>query len=66
MQKKRLFFAGAILCLLVSLWLYRQYQKPRAGVVHARADFSITADALNKAFSSNEIKADKTYGGKVA
>jgi hypothetical protein len=34
-------------------------------VVHAKADFSITADALYKAFSSNETEANKTYGGKV-
>jgi hypothetical protein len=65
MQKKRLFFAGAVLCLLVALWLYKQYQEPRTGVELAKADFSITAEALYSAFSQNEKEADKKYGGKV-
>jgi hypothetical protein len=65
MQKKSLFFAGAVLCLLVSFWLYRQYQKPRTRVAQVKAEFSITADALYHAFNSNETDAEKKYGGKV-
>jgi|SRR5215218_7769037 len=65
MQKKALFFAGAVLCLLAAGWGYYQYQKPRAGTSGIRPDYEITAAQLYTEYSSNEAGADKKYNNKV-
>ncbi|MEI6950206.1 hypothetical protein V9K67_23700 [Paraflavisolibacter sp. H34] len=65
MQKRTLLFAGIALCLLgAAIGLY-WYNKPRAGVDRASADFTLTATELFRAYQQNEQQADARYAGKV-
>jgi hypothetical protein len=65
MQKKWIFFAGALVCLIAAGWGYYQYQKPRAGAAHATAAYTVTAELLYNEYSTNEAAADKKYGNKI-
>lgn len=65
MQKKAIFFAGIVVCLLVAGWAYYQYQKPRAGIAHAAASYRLTAEQLYNEYSSAEAAAEQKYGGNV-
>lgn len=65
MQKKWIFFAGALLCLIAAGWGYYLYQKPRAGAAHATAAFSVSALQLYQDYSTDETAADKKYGDKI-
>jgi hypothetical protein len=66
MQKKTLFFAGIVICLLVfSIIGVYWYQKPRAGVSDIKPDYTIGAKELYSAFEQDENKANEQYVGKV-
>lgn len=39
--------------------------RPEAGIDAQEADFSLSAAELIRAFSENEVEADRLYGGKV-
>ena len=39
--------------------------RPDAGIDGQEADFSFSASELIRAFSENEVEADRLYGGKV-
>lgn len=65
MQKKYFFFVGAFVCFLAVGWGYYQYQKPRAGIAQATADYSVTAENLYAEYRSDEATADKKYGNKA-
>ena len=65
MQKKGIFFAGAIVCVVVAGWGYYQYQKPRQNASKMPAAFSVSATQLYTEYSTDETGADEKYGGKV-
>lgn len=65
MQKKTLFFAGVLLCLIAGGWGYYQYQKPRAGLADATAAFQLRAEQLYTEFASDEITASQKYSDKI-
>lgn len=65
MQKKQLFFAGAVLCLVVAGWSYYQYQKPRADAAQEKAAYILTAEQLFAEYSTDETAAEQKYGGNV-
>jgi len=65
MQKKIIFFVGAIVCLVVAGYGYYLYQKPRAGVEGSNAAYTITAANLYQAFVTDEAVASEKYVDKV-
>ncbi|MGV3658511.1 MAG: OB-fold protein [Chitinophagaceae bacterium] len=65
MRKKRIFLAGAFLCLLVAAWVYVGYNKPRTGVATVEARYTVNAADLYKEFVENENRANEKYNGEV-
>lgn len=65
MQKKQLLFAGAVLCLAVAGWSYYQYQKPRVPAGDEEVAYTISAEQLYAAYSTNETEAGKKYNDRV-
>ena len=66
MQKKAIFFAGVLLCLLILAAVgFYWYQKPRAGVENEDAVYRFKATELYQSFQQDEKKADRQYSGKV-
>jgi tRNA_anti-like len=66
MQKKILFFAGIVLCLVIlaSIALY-WYQKPRASLINVKPAYTLSAKDLYTAFEQNEKKANQQFLEKV-
>lgn len=65
MQKKVLFFAGAVLCLLLAGWGYYKYQKPRTDAAALTPAFRLPAEQLYSEYSNNESVASKKYNDKI-
>jgi DNA/RNA endonuclease YhcR with UshA esterase domain len=66
MQKKKLFFVGIILCIvIVAVTGFYWYQKPRAGLADIKPVLTVSAQSLYKAFQQDEIKANEQYVAKV-
>jgi predicted negative regulator of RcsB-dependent stress response len=65
MQKKWIFFAGIVVCLVVAGWGYYQYQKPRARAADVATAYKCTAEQLYNEYSTSEAAADKKYNGVV-
>lgn len=64
-RKKRLFFAGILVCLAAAAWGYYLYHKPRTTASDVATDASITAVKLYEAFAKDEQAAGKLYTNKV-
>ena len=66
MQKKLLFFAGIVLCLLMIgvAGLY-WYQKPRTSLSNIKPAYTISANDLYNSFQQNEQKANHQFLEKV-
>lgn len=64
-RKSVLFFAGALLCLLLGTWSFYLYRKPRRTAANARAEQLIAAKELYLSFEKNEQKANQLYNNKV-
>ena len=65
MQKKKLFFAGIVLCLVVAVTGFYLYQKPRASLDDIPPAYTLDAAGLYNSFQQNEKKANEQYVGKV-
>lgn len=66
MQKKKILFAGIILCLLiVAATAFYWYQKPRKSLTDIKPDYTISASDLYKAFQHDEKKANQQFLKKV-
>jgi hypothetical protein len=65
MGKKTIFLVVGIVCIVVAVWFYYLYQKPRSGVKGIDADYKIAAVNLYQAFVANEDAANKKYVDKV-
>lgn len=66
MQKKKIFFAGIVLCLLIlAVTAFYWYQKPRTSVADIKPDYTISANDLYKAFEQDENKANQQFIKKV-
>lgn len=65
MQKKWIFLAGLLVCLLAGGWAYYNYNKPRAGVTSVAAAHTLGAEQLYDEFATNEATATEKYVGKA-
>jgi DNA/RNA endonuclease YhcR with UshA esterase domain len=65
MRKKTIFFAGTAVCLLILAAAFYWYQKPRAGLMNTKPDYSMEAKELYTAFQQNEQKANSRFIEKV-
>lgn len=65
MRKKTIFFAGIIVCLLILAAAFYMYQKPRAGLLNTKPDYTMAAQELYTAFAQNEQKANRQFIEKV-
>ncbi len=66
MQKKRFFFAGIILCLVIAAVVgFYMYQKPRANVEDVKPAFTLSASDLYRAYEQDEKKANERFLEKV-
>lgn len=64
-RKKKLFFAGGLLCLSAMAWGYFLYTKPRSGVASAHTDKSVTAAVLYQRYAADEHAAALQFDNKV-
>lgn len=62
---KYLFMAGFILACVSAWYAYSEYMRKPAAASELGADFTLTAEALQKAFETNEAAALKKYLDKV-
>lgn len=66
MQKKKLVFAGIILCLVViAATAFYWYQKPRSGLANIKPAYIVSAKDLYNAFQQDEKKANEQFLEKV-
>lgn len=65
MQRKWIILTGILLLALAAIGGYYFYQKPRASLTNARADYSVTTTELYNAFAANETTANTKYLNKV-
>lgn len=66
MKKRKLFFSGIIVCiLLIAITAFYWYQKPRTSLNNIKPDYTLTAKQLYDAFEQDEKKANKQYIEKV-
>lgn len=66
MKKRKLFFSGIIVCiLLIAATAFYWYQKPRTSLNNIKPDYTLTAKQLYDAFQQDEKKANKQYIEKV-
>jgi hypothetical protein len=66
MKKKRLFFLGALVCILmIGATAFYWYQKPRTSLNNIKPDYTLTAKELYEAFQQDETKANKQFIEKI-
>lgn len=66
MQKKKLFFTGIILCIVILAAAgFYWYQKPRGSLATVDPAYTLTAKDLYDAFEKDEKKANRQYTEKV-
>ena len=66
MQKKKLFFAGIVLCLVVAAaTAFYLYEKPRTSLNNIKPTFTLGAKELYTAFQQDEQKANQQFLEKV-
>ena len=67
MKKKILIAVGILLliALVAGIYGYREFHRTHADATHTKADVTLQADALVKAFSDNETQADSMYLDKI-
>lgn len=64
-MKKRFFFIGGILLLILIGWSIYLYNKPHSNTAGLEADFRISAADLYAAFQKDEAASNKKFMGKV-
>lgn len=65
-MKKRFFFSGVLLCLLIALFCgWRLFHEGRLRVESQKTDAKIEASKLFEIFSNDEDSANELYLGKI-
>ncbi|MFN2457365.1 MAG: hypothetical protein ABR502_04105 [Chitinophagaceae bacterium] len=64
-MKRKWLFIVPIIVLIVGVWMYYLYQKPRTLVADREASYVITAEKLYQEFAKDEELANKKYSGKI-
>ena len=66
MPKKRIFFLGGIVLLILIAWKgWNMYHQPRQGVSGQQAVESLPAEQLYKRYQSQEEKSNQAFLGRV-